>query len=89
MGSLDGILQFLHSCEKTIATLRQGLDVARRIGIVIQRTANLLDANIQAALKIDKEFLAPNLVLDFLSRNRFTGPDCQNCQHLERLRLQF
>ena len=55
----------------------------------IQGTANLLDADIQAALKIDKEFLAPNLVLDFLPRNRFTGPDCQNCQHLERLRLQF
>ena len=70
MGSLDGTL---HSREKTIATLRQGLDVARRIGIVIQRTANLLDADIQAALKIDKQFLAPNLALDFLSRNRFTG----------------
>ena len=73
-------------CEKTIATARNCLHVDRPIGIVVQRTPDLLNALIHPVLKVNEGVIAPDLLLDFLPGHDLAGVAGQQGQQSERLR---
>ena len=59
------------------------------VRIVAQGRANLLDAEVQALLKIDKGVSTPKVFLNFLASDQLSTPAGKKNQKLRRLRLQL
>jgi len=83
------IRQFSNRRDEAIAALGQRFDVVRRFGLIAQRRADLLDAEVQALLKIYECLATPDLLLDFFSGDQLARMAGQQAEDLERLRLQF
>ena len=75
--------------DKLIPALRQSLNVNRPRGIIAKRGANLRDAKVKSALKINECFVAPNRRTQFLARNSSIGILNQASKHASGLRLQM
>ena len=56
-----------------VATAGNCADVARRDGVVVERGADLGDAEIEAAVEIDVGFVAPDGRAELLARGDFAG----------------
>ena len=65
------------------------LNVERMAGIVAQSGADLLDALVHAALKVDVGFVSPEFLLDFVAGHDLTGAAGEQNQEPERLWRQL
>ena len=61
---------------------------AWRLGAVAQGLADLVDAEVQAAVEVDEGVLAPQLLADLFARDHLAGPAGQEPQDFERLGRQ-
>src|SRR6516165_2774195 len=64
--------------NKPISPPRQGFDITRLFGIVPKRCTNLIDAKVDAPLKIDKGIIRPKPLADFLASDHVS---CALRQH--------
>jgi hypothetical protein len=71
--------------NETVAAPRQRLDIARRLGRVIQNLANPGHGIIQTVIEIHEGIGWPQLRLQFLTRDDFAGTFNQDRQYLKRL----
>ena len=66
----------VHVSDEPVASLGQGLQKSRLIGVIRKRASNLPDGVIQALLKIYKGLGPPDLLRQFLARYYLPGaPD--------------
>ena len=61
------------------------MDEARRLRAVVQRAADLVDAEVEAAVEVDEGVGAPQGLADLLARDDLAGPAGEQPQNLERL----
>ena len=75
IGKSGGLLRWVgpESYEAVPAT-RQRLNVARTVGIVCQRGANLGYAEVDSAVEVHERVVAPEAVLNFLPGDDLPGP---------------
>lgn len=66
------MLRHFRSCLK-IPPPQQRFDVVRRLGIVVEHLAQLLDVRVEAVFEIDEGVFRPKMLADFLARDEFTG----------------
>ena len=59
------------------------------IGVIAKRRANLLNAEVQALLKIDKRLRTPKGFPDFFASDQLAAPAGEENQELRRLRRQL
>jgi hypothetical protein len=67
------VSNWFYGSNKPIPLLRQRLDIARSLDIIIQRLSQLLDRRVQRVLKIDKRILRPQPIAQLLAGNEFAG----------------
>jgi hypothetical protein len=82
-------IRYFDRRDEPVAAPRQSLDVDRRLGIVAERRANLLDAKIYAVLEVYERAIWPDLLPQFISSDQFARPSGQNSKDLTGLLLQF
>src|SRR5258706_11984082 len=71
--------------NKLVPALRDRLNEARCVGIVIERPTDLGHAHIKVPVEIDEDVSAPDLPLDLFPRQNLSGILRQQLQHLQLL----
>ena len=80
-----GRVHAAHIGHETIAPAGQGLDEARRLGIVPERRADLLDAVVEPLLHVHVHVVRPERRLDFVARDEVARAVQEHRKDLERL----
>jgi len=83
------VADFFDPGYEAISTPRQCLDVARRVGIVVEHLAQLLDMRVQAVLEVNKGILRPEMTPEFLAGHQLAGPVEEKRKHSDRLALDL
>ena len=79
----------MHRRDEPVSAFRQGLDILRILRGVAERLADLINRRAQAVVEVDDRFRAPDLLLQFLPGDDFSGVAEQDGEQLERLALQL
>ena len=75
--------------NEAVTELGQSFDVARLIGVIFQRFAQLFDGSVDAVLEVNKSVGGPQSVAEFFPRYQFAGMFEQDGQNLERHFLEL
>lgn len=79
----------LDRSNETIAAARKGFDKARLVRIIGERSADLVDGKIDTVLEIDECRFAPEIALDFITRDHRATVLGEKLKHTKGLRLQL
>src|SRR5215468_9829556 len=89
VSSRDGFAtRNLHRCDELITQLGNGPNVDGRRWIVAQSRANLRDAEVQAAFKLDMGCIPPDGLAQLVARDNAIAMFQQTREHSRWLRLQ-
>ena len=75
--------------DESITTPGQCFDERRMIGVVAERGAHLLDAEVETMLEVDGGVIAPHLAPKLLARHQLARPAQERRKHAERLELEL
>ena len=81
-------LDALRGGDEAVAAAGQRLHEARGLGVVVERVADLHDAEVQAALEVDEDVLAPEVATQLLARDEPAGLPDEERQDPSRLLLE-
>jgi len=77
----DSIDDFFDWTYETISPTGKSLNVGGTFGVISKSCADLLNAEIQALVEIDKSLIAPDVISDLLSSNDLTCTLHQKHKH--------
>jgi len=78
----------LNRREESVATAREGLDIAGLLRVVRERRANLVDREIDAVFEIDEGGIGPQMEANLFARDHPAGALGEKLEQAEGLRLQ-
>jgi hypothetical protein len=82
-------LQQLHRSDEPVTAFRQSFDVVGVLRRVAQGLPDLVDCRAQTVVEVDYRFRSPDLLLQFLPGDDFSGVAEQDGEQPERLALEF
>src|SRR5207302_5276745 len=88
-GCLTECRTLAHRGNEAVAVLGHGLQITRALGIVLERSPNLPDGEVETVLEIYVGFRTPHLLSQLLSGNHLSSTADQNRKNYCGLRLEL